>query len=107
MEQVPVEIGRANVHDVAVHWHDGHASVYPARALRLQCPCAGCVDEVTGGSRLVEASVSADVHPLAIQLVGRYGMAIRWSDGHGTGIYAFDRLRAACPCGLCASRAAS
>ena len=39
-----------------------------------------------------------DVHPLKITLVGRYAMTIRWSDGHHTGIYAFDFLRTLCPC---------
>ena len=29
-----------------------------------------------------------------IALVGRYAVRIRWSDGHSTGIYPFDRLRA-------------
>jgi DUF971 family protein len=25
--------------------------------------------------------------------VGNYGLKIRWSDGHDTGIYSYDRLR--------------
>ena len=101
----PIEVGRANAHDVKILWQDRHVSVYPARVLRLQCPCAGCVDEVTGQVRVVAASIPADVRPLAIQLTGRYGISIRWSDGHATGIYAFARLRQQCPCAEC--RAAS
>ena len=27
------------------------------------------------------------------QRVGRYGVRIRWSDGHDAGIYTFDMLR--------------
>jgi DUF971 family protein len=95
---LPIEIGRANGHDVKIRWQDGHESVYPARALRLACPCAGCVDEVTGRLRIVAATVPQDVHPLKITLVGRYAITIRWSDGHHTGIYAFDLLRTLCPC---------
>ena len=95
---VPVEIGRANEHDVKIAWQDGHVSVYPARELRLRCPCAGCVDEMTGALRIVATSVPQDVHPLKIDLVGRYAINIQWSDGHNTGIYAFDRLRKLCPC---------
>lgn len=95
---VPVEIGRANQHDVKVTWQDGHVSVYPARQLRLACPCAGCVDEITGEIRLVETSIPQNVHPVKIDLIGRYAVSITWSDGHNTGIYAFDRLRALCPC---------
>ena len=95
---IPLDIGRANQHDVKIRWQDGHESVYPAKALRLACPCAGCVDEVTGRRRLIARSVPDDVHPLKITLVGRYAITIRWSDGHHTGIYAFDLLRKLCPC---------
>ena len=102
MEEVrtalPIEIGRANQHDVKIRWQDGHVSVYPARELRLNCPCAGCVDEVTGQRRLIAGSVPEDVKPLSIQLVGRYAITIPWSDGHHTGIYAFELLRKLCPC---------
>ena len=95
---VPVEIGRANQDDVHITWQDGHASIYPARALRLACPCAGCVDEMTGQVRLLDTSVPEDVHPLSIRVVGRYAINIVWSDGHDTGLYAFDVLRRRCPC---------
>ena len=95
---VPAEIARANRHDVKICWQDGHESVYPARALRLACPCAGCVDEVTGKIRMNEAGVPADVHPLKIEPVGRYAVTIHWSDDHRTGIYSFELLRALCPC---------
>ena len=95
---IPAEIGRANQHDVKIRWQDGHESVYPARDLRLACPCAGCVDEMTGQLRLIASSVPQNVYPLKIDLVGRYAISIQWSDGHNTGIYAFDRLRKMCPC---------
>ena len=95
---IPIEIGRANQHDVKITWQDGHVSVYPARELRMSCPCAGCVDETTGAARIIETSVPQDVHPMKIELVGRYAISIQWSDGHNTGIYAFDRLRKMCPC---------
>ncbi len=101
---MPVEIGRTNLHDIKVKWQDGHESVYPARTLRMSCPCAGCVDEVTGERVVIASSVPADVKPLGIQLVGRYAITIQWSDGHHTGIYAFDRLRAMCPCEACHGR---
>jgi len=95
---MPVEIGRANQHDVKVTWSDGHVSVYPARDLRLKCPCAGCVDEVTGHVRLIASSIAETVRPVKIDLVGRYAISITWSDGHNTGIYSFEKLRALCPC---------
>lgn len=30
-----------------------------------------------------------------------YGLRIRWSDGHSTGIYTFERMLATCPCTRC------
>ena len=95
---IPVEIGRANECDVKIRWQDGHESVYPARALRLACPYAGCVDEVTGQVRVIAASIAQNVQPVKIDLIGRYAISVTWSDGHNTGIYAFDRLRKTCPC---------
>lgn len=99
--QLPREITRAGAHDVKVIWHDGHESVYPARELRLKCPCAGCVDEFTGAIRLIATTIPQDVHPLKIDLVGRYAISISWSDGHRTGIYSFDLLRKLCMCSVC------
>lgn len=95
---VPVEIGRANQHDVKIVWQDGHVSIYPARELRLKCPCASCIDETTGALRLIASSVPQGVHPLKIDLIGRYAISIQWSGGHNTGIYPFPYLRKLCPC---------
>ena len=98
---IPSEITRANVHDVLIKWKDGHESLYPARELRLLCPCAGCLDEMTGERRIDAKTVRPDVHPLKVSLVGNYAITIQWSDGHHTGIYAFTRLRKLCPCPKC------
>lgn len=92
MHPIPREIGRAAQHDVRVVWED-RQDVLGARDLRLACPCAACVDELTGRRRLDPATVPPDVHPRSIQPVGRYAIHIDWSDGHHTGIYSFDLLR--------------
>jgi len=101
MVAVPKEITRSGKHDVKVIWNDGHESVYQARMLRLACCCAGCVEEMTGRRTLRAESIPSDVHPLSIKLVGRYGIQIQWSDGHGTGIYTFQYLRELCACDRC------
>ncbi len=82
----------------------GHRGFYPARSLRLACPCAGCVDEMTGRPLLDSVLVPGDVRPASVELVGAYGLRVHWSDGHSTGIYTFERLREACPCGACRAR---
>ena len=97
---IPIEVGRSGRHDVRLRWEDGHDSLFPARTLRLLCPCAGCISEDTGEPLLNPTTVPDDVHPLVIEPVGRYAMQIRWSDGHITGIYSWDYLRERCPCCL-------
>lgn len=77
----------------------GHAALFPARALRLSCPCAECVEEMTGRPLLDPTAVPEDIRPVSVALVGAYGIQLRWSDGHGTGIFSFDRLWAGCRCG--------
>lgn len=81
----------------------GHRALYPARALRLSCPCAECVEEMSGRQLLDPARVPAEVRPLRLHLVGGYGLRIDWSDGHNTGIYTFERLRRECPCPRCSA----
>jgi DUF971 family protein len=87
--------------ELEIRWADGHRSTYPPRLLRLRCPCAGCVDEVTGRPILRPESVPAEVYPLSIRYVGRYALRFEWSDDHDTGIYPFELLREICPCPEC------
>ncbi len=74
-------------------WGDGVVSEYEPRLLRQLCPCAGCVDEMTGVRTLSPDSVPEDIYPEAIHYVGRYALQFVWSDGHDTGIYPFEYLR--------------
>lgn len=87
---------------ITITWAEDHVGVYPARDLRLACPCAVCVDEMTGRALLDAAAVSDDVRPLSIALVGAYAIRITWSDGHSTGLYTYEFLRSICPCARCA-----
>ncbi len=85
-----------------IDWDDrGHRALFAARMLRLACPCAECVEEMSGRPLLDPARVPEDLRPLGVDLVGGYGIRVRWSDGHGTGIYTFERLRHLCPCDRC------
>jgi DUF971 family protein len=89
----PVEIDRSAMTEIRIRWADGHESVYAARRLRQMCPCAECVDEVSGVRILDPDSVPEDIQALAARLVGRYAVEFDWSDGHLTGIYTFETLR--------------
>ncbi len=89
----PTEIAQRGSRELVIRWADGAESALDVRALRLACGCAECIDEWSGEGRLDPGSVPEDVHPLRIQTVGRYAIQIEWSDGHGSGIYPFLRLR--------------
>ncbi len=77
----------------SIRWKDGVTSTYSARQLRLACPCAQCIEEWTGRAILDPATVREDLTLLEAELVGRYAMTFRWSDGHQTGIFTWPRLR--------------
>jgi len=76
-----------------IQWKDGAVSEYKARDLRLACPCASCIEEGTGRPLLDPRTVKEDILFMGSELVGRYGLAFYWSDGHKTGIFAWPRLR--------------
>jgi len=90
----PAEIGpSADESKLRIEWKDGVVSEYVPRYLRLLCPCAGCVDEMTGVRTLKPEMVDDSVYPTAIHYVGRYALQLVWSDGHSTGFYTFEYLR--------------
>ena len=86
---------------IVILWDDGHRSPYPHRFLRLRCPCASCVDEMTGRPTLDPDSVSPDIRAVDHLPVGKYGVQLLWTDTHYTGIYTYRALRAVCTCLVC------
>ena len=104
---IPKAIRRTD-EGLTVDWDgEGHSVLFPARFLRLECPCAVCVAEMTGERILDPDTIPADIRPMNVRLVGAYGLRVTWSDGHHTGIYTYDRLRRTCPCKRCAADAGS
>ena len=91
--------------ELAVVWADGHESYYPLEALRRACPCANCSGEPDLFGRVYKGAPIAmtpkSFEADSLERVGNYGLQINWSDGHGWGIWTWDRLRAICPCSIC------
>lgn len=83
---------------VYITWSDDHTSPFPLAYIRGWCPCARCQGHFTSEVRY---QTGASTELVNAEPVGNYGMKLTWSDGHDTGIYAFDELRAMCPCPVC------
>ena len=108
---------------VDIRWADGHSSHYDFHYLREECPCATCNDErekkASAPHALAPAASGPSAAPAAFaplpmfkprakaqsaRAVGNYALQIDFTDGHSTGIYSFEHLRAICPCPECAAR---
>lgn len=119
---VPRDIGvDREARSLTVVWEDDHRSAYPFALLRRECPCAECAGKrkaagptpgpapaagaaaSPGGLRMLSPkAVRAEELDLAgLTPVGRYGLQIKWQDGHAFGIFSYTFLRALCPCGAC------
>lgn len=85
---------RRDARTLSVLWQDGHRDDFDVRDLRLDCHCAVCIHETSGRALLDPKSVPPDITPRVISSVGNYAITFKWSDGHGTGIYSFEHLRA-------------
>ncbi len=93
----PRVITKSDPAKVVIEWEDGHVTRYTAKALRDLCPCARCIDEVTGRPLHDPSRVPEDLTTREVQLVGLYALSLAFSDGHATGIYPFRMLRTADP----------
>lgn len=79
--------------EVYILWQDGEESHISFFDLRDACPCASCIDELSGKKTLDTKSIPKDIHSLRSEYVGNYALRIYWSDSHDTGIFHFKMLR--------------
>ena len=84
--------------ELAVKWEDGREDFSRLETLRRECPCAGCKGEMDVMGNLYknpERPLAPNgIHLVRLQMVGAYGIQPVWGDGHSTGIYSYDYLRA-------------
>ena len=89
---VDVEVRRTE--SVRIEYADGVVADFPVEALRTACPCATCRGiRERGGTVWPPAGSDAVITIVDAELAGAWGLSIRWSDGHDTGIYAWSVLR--------------
>jgi DUF971 family protein len=87
-----VEVRRTEA--LVVTYGDGVVATFPVAELRAACPCAGCRSaRERGDVAWPRAGQPATISVLDAELAGAWGISLRWSDGHDTGIYSWDVLR--------------
>ena len=88
---------------LTIEWSDGARVFYPLAYLRRMSPSADAkaLREQLAANPLTvlpaSASKAASLTALSAELVGRYAIRIRFSDGHDTGIYSWRYLREIAP----------
>jgi DUF971 family protein len=79
--------------EIYILWQDGHESRISYFDMRDACPCASCVDELSGEKTLDSTKIPKNIRPLKSEYVGNYALRIYWSDQHNTGIFHYKMLR--------------
>jgi len=102
----PKHIAVSKSKGVRIEWQDDATSEFDLRYLRDHCPCAACTGS-HGTPPLNEQQAAQAADPFrmyqpaltieAVEPVGNYAIKIRWSDGHDSGIYTWEHLRAITP----------
>jgi len=89
-----------------LYWSDDHESVHRWESLRWACPCAWCAGEgdFPGMLHNKQSLTTEETTLVNIEPVGRYGLTPIWEDGHKTGIFTYEKLRARCECEECSKK---
>ncbi len=94
MRAEPVDIDIVRDRSVTVTFDDDMRCEFPVIALRSACPCATCRGmRERGESAWPRPGQPETITIIDAQLSGAWGLSIDWSDGHSTGIYAWEVLR--------------
>jgi len=98
----PVSVDISNREQILeVGWEDGHKSIFPLYGLRKNCPCVACrgghSEMGTYEMKLFFLENPPRVEIEDLEVVGNHAVRIVWSDGHNTGMYQWELLRAMCP----------
>ena len=112
----PIDIRIDKTRLLYIQWKDGHISRFPLGYLRKRCPCATCNDirqrfsgeppvpkQPSGG--FMGLSVLPDAAPRTegsaeireANPMGHYALQFVWGDGHDSGIFSYEFLRAQSP----------
>jgi DUF971 family protein len=98
----PVTVDVERERGVTIVWEDGHESRFDLVDLRTSCQCAACRGlREAGGVAWPGPGAPQPLRIESARPVGNWGLNFEWNDGHTTGIYTWELLRAWCPCETC------
>jgi len=84
--------------ELAIKWDDGGESFLLLANLRNACPCAGCKGETDVMGNVYKAPERpyspSSFQVRSLEFVGGYAVKPVWEDGHSTGLFEFNYLRA-------------
>ncbi|RPI03885.1 MAG: DUF971 domain-containing protein [Ignavibacteriae bacterium] len=96
---IATQIKLSSPDELSITWDDGATGKIPLRALRDNCPCAGCRGETVLLKTYKpepQQHLPGRYNLTGIEQVGHYAIQISWGDGHSTGIYTWEILRNLC-----------
>jgi DUF971 family protein len=98
----PITIDVERERGVTITWADEHVSRFGLEDLRSNCPCAQCRGLRQEGQAAWPLPGAPDTLRIeSAAQVGNWGLNLHWNDGHTTGIYTWQTLRAWCDCDEC------
>lgn len=90
--KVAIPIVSSDDKEMTFKWPDGNMTVISNFDLRLSCKCAVCNDEMSGKQILRKENIPSDIRAKEIIPLGNYAIAIKWSDGHNSGIFSYKSI---------------
>ena len=98
----PDELRLGDAGELLILWDDGVRTSVSPRKLREACPCASCrekkeTSEDAAKPKMLPVLKAEETLPLRIaslRPVGSYAYGIAFTDGHRSGLYSLELLRA-------------
>lgn len=101
MKLRPTQLEVVEKNRLRIVWSDGQIHQIPLTVMRDNCPCATCREkrqnEQAASTTDLPILSAAETQPLRLNTmnpVGNYAYSIGFSDGHDTGIFTLEFLRA-------------
>jgi DUF971 family protein len=94
-EPPPASVDLDRAKGLTIRWADGTEAFFELAELRVNCPCAECRGLREQGETIwPRPGRPSTLAAVGAELVGGWGLSLRWNDGHDTGIFAWGMLRA-------------